>query len=426
MGLVDAQFPNLNARRTNHGRITNRINICLCSHTICCLSRMGDNQILWAHQRMESASRPYPTCSVGGTYVKPLRPGDVGGATVSQSAGRCGRYSGPLAAPFAPAILRTSTTEIGRHEWAGPWEVGRTGREGAEGQAALEPHLAYARRLRREAALHGRGPRRFRGCADSAGPRPVPPGRARDDVCGPALDRPPIRRLLDGGRVQRILSQEPRCGADGPLGRFRSGDASRLRQRSSARGGRRGQGRRRDQFRRGHEDPFRRHSARQDERVDDDERRGHSGDGELHRGGGRAGRAGRETVGHHPERHPERVHGAQHLYLSARTFDAHRRRYYRVHGEEDAEVQLDLDFGLSHARGGCDGRAGARLHAGRRHRICARGDGKRIGRRRFRAAPVVLLRYRHELLHGSGEAPGRAASVVGHHEGLRRQESGNR
>jgi len=52
--LVDARFENLNAGGTNGARITNRINICLCSHTTCCLSRHCDNQILWTRQGMES------------------------------------------------------------------------------------------------------------------------------------------------------------------------------------------------------------------------------------------------------------------------------------------------------------------------------------------------------------------------------------
>ncbi len=61
-------------------------------------------------------------------------------------------------------------------------------------------------------------------------------------------------------------------------------------------------------------------------------------------------------------------------------FDAHRRRHHRIHGEEDAEVQFDLDQRLSHARSRRDGGAGARLHAGRRHRICARRAGARAWR----------------------------------------------
>ena len=63
---------------------------------------------------------------------------------------------------------------------------------------------------------------------------------------------------------------------------------------------------------------------------------------------------------HHSERHPEGVHGPQHLHLSARTVDAHRRRHHRLHRGAHAEVQLDLDLRLSHARGRRDRGAGTR------------------------------------------------------------------
>ena len=43
------------------------------------------------------------------------------------------------------------------------------------------------------------------------------------------------------------------------------------------------------------------------------------------------GVAPEQAGGHHPERHPQRVHGAQHLHLSARTLDAHRLRHLRLH-----------------------------------------------------------------------------------------------
>ena len=83
-----------------------------------------------------------------------------------------------------------------------------------------------------------------------------------------------------------------------------------------------------------------------------------------------------ETLRHHPERHSQGIHGAQYLYLSARAYHAHRRRHHRIYGEEYAEIQFDLDQRLSHARSRRDGRAGTRLHAGRRHRICPRRAGK--------------------------------------------------
>ena len=59
-----------------------------------------------------------------------------------------------------------------------------------------------------------------------------------------------------------------------------------------------------------------------------------------------------QAVGDHPERHSEGVHGPQHLHLSAWPLDADRLRRFRLHLARDAEVQLDLGVGLSHAGGG--------------------------------------------------------------------------
>ena len=79
-----------------------------------------------------------------------------------------------------------------------------------------------------------------------------------------------------------------------------------------------------------------------------------------------------KLVRHDPERYSQRIHGAQHLYLSARAFDAHRFRYFRLYLAVYAEVQLDFDFRLSHAGGRGDAGSRTRLHARRRRRICAR------------------------------------------------------
>ena len=107
--------------------------------------------------------------------------------------------------------------------------------------------------------------------------------------------------------------------------------------------------------------------------------------------------------GHHPERHPQRVHGAQHLHLSAGGVDADRLRHLQLHLREDAEVQFDLDFRLSHAGSRGDGRSRTRLYAGRRARICEGGCCGGPRHRQVCAAALLLLGHRHELLHGSGE-----------------------
>jgi methylmalonyl-CoA mutase N-terminal domain/subunit len=66
----------------------------------------------------------------------------------------------------------------------------------------------------------------------------------------------------------------------------------------------------------------------------------------------------------HPERHPQGVHGPQHLHLPTRAFDADCRGHHRVHREEHAEVQRDLDLRLSHAGGRREPGARACVHAG--------------------------------------------------------------
>ena len=76
-----------------------------------------------------------------------------------------------------------------------------------------------------------------------------------------------------------------------------------------------------------------------------------------------------------------------------------------------AEVQLDLDLRLPHAGGRRDRGAGARVHARRRPRVRPRRDRARARHRRVRRAPLVLLRHRHELLHGGRQAARRAPAV---------------
>ena len=173
--------------------------------------------------------------------------------------------------------------------------------------------------------------------------------------------------------------------------------------------------------RRRHEDPVRRHSARRNECVDDHERRDHPGAGHVHRRRRGAGREAGRPHRHRAERHPQGIHGPQHLHLPAGSLDADRRRHHRLHGEGDASVQLDLDLRLPHAGGRRDAGAGTRLHARRRHGICARRNVARPRRRRIRRPAVLLLRHRHELLHGGRQAARRAPDVVEDHDRFRRR-----
>ena len=218
-----------------------------------------------------------------------------------------------------------------------------------------------------------------------------------------AMDHPAICRLLHGGGFQRLLPPQPGGGADGPVHRLRPRHPSRLRLGPSARCGRRRHGGRGDRFDLRHAHAVRRHPARPDDGVDDHERRGAAHHGALHRGGRGTGRSAGEACRDDPERHPEGVHGPQHLHLSAAGVDEDRVRHLQVHVRADAEVQLHLDLRLSHAGGGCDGGSRAGLYAGGRPRICEGRRGRRAAHRQVRATAFLLLGHRHELLHGSGQ-----------------------
>ena len=282
--------------------------------------------------------------------------------------------------------------------------------------------MADGRTHSRQGRLYGRRPRRH-GAPELCGRyRPLPARSLLDDVRDASVDHPPVCGFLDRRGVQRILPPQPRRRPEGPVGGVRLGDAPRLRRRSPARGGRRGQGRRVDLLGRGHEGAFQRHSARQDVGVDDHERCRAARAGLLHRSRTGAGLHARPVGRYDPERHPQGVHGAQHLYLSARVLDAHHRRHLRVHLEEHAQVQLDFDFGLSHAGGGRNGRHRAGLHAGRRSGVPARRYQRRHVGGRLRTASVVLLGHRHEPLHGDRQDARRAYAVGQDREAVRSQE----
>ena len=108
--------------------------------------------------------------------------------------------------------------------------------------------VADARGHRGQAALYGGRPRGARAAPVAAGLPALPARRARHHVCRPALDHPPICRLLDRRGIQPLLPRESGGRADGPVGRLRSRHPSRLRQRPSARRRRCRQGRRRDRL----------------------------------------------------------------------------------------------------------------------------------------------------------------------------------
>ena len=226
------------------------------------------------------------------------------------------------------------------------------------------------------------------------------------------LDGAPVCRVLDRRGEQRLLSAQPRRGAEGAFHRLRPGDAPRLRLRPPAGRRRRGQGRRGRGLHPGHGDPVLRHPAGPDVRLHDDERRRAARPGLLHprRGGAGSGQVRPERD--HPERHPEGVHGPQHLHLSAQGLDAHHRGHLRLHLEVHAQVQQHQHLRLPHPGGGRHGRHRAGLHAGGRPGVPAHRHPGGALHRRLRAAPVVLLGHRQELFHG-GRQDARGPDALG-------------
>ena len=161
-----------------------------------------------------------------------------------------------------------------------------------------------------------------------------------------------------------------------------------------------------------HAHPVLRHPARQDERVDDHERRGAADPGALHRRRRGAGRAARRALRHHPERHPQGVHGPEHLHLSARALDADHLGHLRLHRRRRCRSSTRISISGYHMQ-----EAGASLDLELAYTLADGIEYVRAGvaaghdRRRLRAAPVVLLERRHELLHGGGQAARRAPAV---------------
>ena len=110
---------------------------------------------------------------------------------------------------------------------------------------------------------------------------------------------------------------------------------------------------------------------------------------------------------HAPERHPEGVHRPERVHLPARALDAAGDRHGRVRHAASAALEHDLDQRLPHPRGGLDRRAGAGLHARRRHRLRRGRARARPRRRHLRAAPLLLLQHPQRLLRGDRQVPRR-------------------
>ena len=282
----------------------------------------------------------------------------------------------------------------------------------AGGRGLAGRALADTRGHQRRLALRAFRPCRHRLARQLSRPAAVRARPLSHHVHDAALDHPAICRLLNGRGIQRLLPPQPGGRSEGAVDRVRPRDPSRLRQRPSAGGGRCRHGRGRHQFHPRHAHAVRRHPARADERLDDHERCCPADPGPVRRGRRGAGGAAGQAQRHHPERHPQGVHGPQYLHLPAAALDADHFRHLRLHRPAHATLQLDQHLRLSHAGGGGHGRPRARLHAGRWRGLSPLRPCGRARHRQLCTPAQLLLGHRHELLHGGGEAQGGPPSVV--------------
>ena len=140
----------------------------------------------------------------------------------------------------------------------------------------------------------------------------------------------------------------------------------------------------------------------------------------LHRRRRGAGRRPGPAQRHHPERHPQGVHGPQHLHLPARAEHADRGRHHRVHGASTCPGSTRSRSPATTCR-----RRGRRPTRSWRSRsptassTCAPPSTAGLDVDALRRAALVLLRHRHELLHGGGQAAGRPPAVAPGHVAVR-------
>ena len=180
-----------------------------------------------------------------------------------------------------------------------------------------------------ERALHGRRRRGHRS--------PASPGRVslharhpRDRLSRQALDDAAVCRLRHARGDQRALQGAARGGRHRAERRLRSADADGPRSRSPAVARRSGEVRRQRHVARRHGDAVRRHRARRHHDVDDDQLAGGDDLRDVPGRGRTAGRRLEGAVGHDSERHPQGVHRAEGVHLSAAPVDAAHHRHLRV------------------------------------------------------------------------------------------------
>ena len=272
--------------------------------------------------------------------------------------------------------------------------------------------------------LHAAAPRKP---AAPAGGRPGParglslharhPSR---DVPGSPLDDPAIRRLRRRPPVEPALPVPDRARHDRPLGRVRPPHADGLRLRPSVGPGRSRPGRRRRVFLGGHGDAPRRDPAGQGLGVHDHQRDGRGPAGLLRRRGAPPGFRRQRVARHCPERHPQGIHRARNLHLSAARIHARRHGHHRLDGPGSAALERHLDQRLPHAGSGSERRPGTGVHPRQRHRLHRCRAPSRPRGRRLRAAPVVLLQFGPPFPGRDRQVPRRPAPVRAPHAGALR------
>ena len=129
-------------------------------------------------------------------------------------------------------------------------------------------------------------------------------------------------RDLDGRGHESAIPVFAGAGADGAFGGFRFAYLDGLRLGPRAFGGRSREMRGGDQFVGGYGSAVRPDSDRGCEHFDDDQFARGGDLGDVFGGGGKAGSGLEESCGDAAERHPEGIHRAEGIDLSARAFDA--------------------------------------------------------------------------------------------------------
>ena len=229
-------------------------------------------------------------------------------------------------------------------------------------------------------------------------------------------------------RDQRALPLPARARADRPLHRLRHADADGLRlatSRAPRRGRPRGRRRRHLADMRG---PVRRHPARAGHGVDDHQRAGGDRCSRCTSASPSSRASTAEALGGTIQNDILKEFIAQKEWIfppepSMRLVTD----MIEFCTERHAAVEPDLDQRLPHPRGRLDRRAGAGLHPGRRLRLRRVRPRARPGRRRLRAAALVLLQRPQRLLRGDRQVPrGPRASGPRDARALRRAQTSAR